>query len=106
MNYSSLNTMQREQVAFLFCDEIFGTNPNEYEYELNGETVVGRCKLTAISSELLAHVRKAHAVAVNVVVRDTPSRYVTLEMSRTAQITIEEIARSILARLVTNQVEA
>lgn len=100
MNYQSLTPLQREQVAFLFCDDLFGTDPNGYEYELIGECVIGRVKLTAISSQLLAHVRKPHAVAVNVAVRDVPSAFVTVEMSRDAEIAIKEIARSVVARLI------
>lgn len=100
MIYSSLTPAQREQAAFLFADDIFGTDPNAYEYELTGEMVTGRIQLAAISSELLTHVRKPHAVAVNVAVREVPCQFVTVEMDRTATITIQEIARNIVAQLI------
>jgi len=99
MNYSSLTPAQREHVAFLFADEIFGTDPNGYEYELIGEMVVGRVK-TVISDQSSVHVRKPHAVAVNVAVREVPSAFVTVECQRDAEIAIKEIARSVVARLI------
>jgi hypothetical protein len=100
MTYQSLTPAQRDQAAFLFADDIFGTDPNAYEYELTGAMVTGRIQRTAINSKLLAHARKPHAVAVNVAVRDIPGQFVTVEMDRTATTTIQEIARNVVARLV------
>lgn len=107
MIYSSLTPAQRDQVAFLFADEIFGTDPSAYEYELTGETVTGRVRLSALSGQRSVHVRKPHSVTVNVAVRDVPEALVTVEMRRDAQMSIQQIARNVVARLIqSNQVEA
>ena len=106
MNYQSLTPLQREHVAFLFADEIFGTDPNGYEYELMGEMVIGRAKISRSARNDNVHVRKAHAVAVNVAVREVPSAFVRVECQRDAEIAIKEIARNIIARLISQPVEA
>lgn len=104
MNYQSLTPAQRDQVVFLFADEIFGTDPNDYEYELIGEMVTWRSRLNAEGR--MQNVRKPHSIAVNVAVREVPSAFVRVECQRDAEYAIQQIARSVVARLIqVNSVE-
>lgn len=96
--YASLSAAQQAQAAWLFADELMGTNQHEYEYELMGETVIGRVRIDGNSDGV--HARKPHAIAVNIAVRDA---IVTVEMKRDAEFTIKELARKISARLIQSQ---
>ncbi len=104
MNYSSLTPAQHEQVAFLFADDLFGTDPAAYEYELLGDTVIARARLDR--SPLCANVRKPRTVRVNVCVREVPDAFLTVEADREIKYAIREIARSVVKRLIYQPVEA
>lgn len=96
MNYTSLTDAQREQVAFLFCDGFFDTDPHVYEYELTGETVTGRRQ--AEKAEGRTHAKKARQVGVMF-----STRYIA---SDKALVTYRELARQIVARMVQIRQEA
>lgn len=103
MNYSTLTPTQREQVDYLFADAIFGTDVNAFDYEIKGDTVIGRAQILRSAQDDKAHVRKPHTVSVNVCVREVPSAFITLEMSRNAETTIKELARSVVERMIQSQ---
>jgi hypothetical protein len=96
MNYTSLTDAQRKQVAFLFCDEIFHTDPSEYEYELTGETVTGRSRIAQKDGAEAIHAKKARKVQVSI----TVNVIATEDGQRAAAMTIKELARAIVARMI------
>jgi len=102
--YSTLTAAQREQVQYLFADEHFGTDPNAFEYQLRGESVIGRGSLTANRSTLKA--RKPHTVRLNVLTQEVPDQYITVEMIRNSQQAITDIAREIAGRMIRIQKDA
>jgi hypothetical protein len=95
MLYASLTEAQREQVAFLFCDELFHTDPSEYEYELTGETVTGRRKAEGGRMNAI-HSKKARKAQVHITVNVTANE----EGQRAAAMAIKELARNIVARMI------
>jgi hypothetical protein len=100
--YSTLTAPQRERADYLFADAIFGTNPHAYEYELKGDDVIGRSRLNK-NGEGAVHARKPRTVQVNVFTQEVPTAYITLEMDRHAEYAIQDLARSIVKRLVETQ---
>ena len=103
MQYQVLTSAQQSQVEYLFADAFFGTDANSFEYEVQHGEVIGRAKLKAISSELLATARKPHTIRINVAVRDIPAELVTVEMQRDAAYTIQFIARNLVEQLIKSQ---
>ena len=101
--FTSLDAAQQAQAAYLFADDVFGTDVNAYEYELEAGKVIGRARLAANSSPLNAHVRKPRTISVNVCTREVPAEMVTVEMDRNANYAIQSIARNIAARLIQSQ---
>jgi len=101
MIFSSLTPTQQDQAAYLFADEIFGTDASAFDYEVQDNNVIGRTKLNANSQQL--SVRKPHTVLVNVSVREVPAEFVTIEMDRQSAYAIQSIARSVVARLIQSQ---
>jgi len=99
--YSSLDAAQQAQAAYLFADDVFGTDANAYEYELEAGKVIGRARLTVTSLSL--NVRKPRTISVNVCTREVPAEMVTVEMDRNADYAIQSIARNIAARLIQSQ---
>lgn len=97
---SALTPRQREQAATLFFDEIFGTNPDDFEYELNGDDVAGRKRLHATNETP----RKPRHVDVTMSVMDAPN--VTDGQIRAMEIVYQSMARRIVQRLVSQTVEA
>jgi len=100
MNYQSLTSQQRAQVAYLFADDVFGADPSAYEYEVNGGMVAGR---TAISDQRPAVRKKPHNIAAHVTVRETPEAYVTTQAQRETDLAIQSIARSVVERIIKSQ---
>lgn len=103
MKYQSLTPAQVEQVRFLFADELIGTDPRGYEYEIQGEEVIARIANDQHTTKV--HIRKAHTVTMKVAVMDLPDQFVTVEMSRSARVTVNEIARSVLENVRARKLE-
>jgi hypothetical protein len=99
--YASLTPAQQAQAAYLFADELMGSDPTLYEYELIGETVVGRAAISDQRSAVNA--RKPHIVAVNVAVREVPDAFITVEMMRRSDVTFQSLARRVVERIIQNQ---
>jgi hypothetical protein len=100
MQYQSLTPAQQTQAAYLFADEVFGTDAYGFDYEISNGTVIGRACLDKHTD---LNARKPHTVSVNVCVREVPAEMVTIEMDRNANATIQSIARSVVARLIQSQ---
>jgi hypothetical protein len=98
--FISLTTTQREQVDYLFADAIFGTDVNAFDYEIRDDNVIGRSRIDNKRDVIM---RKPHTVSVNMCVREIPSAFITLEMSRNAETTIKELARSVVERMIKSQ---
>ena len=101
MNYQSLTTAQRDQVAYLFADDVFGEDPSAYEYEVNGGMVAGRSRIAENSGAV--HAKKARNIAACITVRETPEAYVTKQSQRETAYAIQSIARSVVERLIKSQ---
>jgi len=101
MNYSTLTAAQLAQVAYLFADDAFGTDPNAYDYETKGNDVTGRACIARNGDGI--HNRKPHKVSVNVAVRNVPDEFVTVEMSRNAAQAFQDIARNVVERMIQSQ---
>ena len=99
--FNSLDAAQQAQAAYLFADDVFGTDANAYEYELEAGKVIGHSQLTANSLSL--NVRKPRTISINVCTREVPAEMVTVEMDRNANYAIQSIARNIVARLIQSQ---
>lgn len=91
-SYSSLTDTQREQVRFLFCDDLFGTKPESYEYELTGETVTRR--KAVISKQSPVHARKPRKVKTMMQVIEIA------DADHSAEAVIKDMARRVVARLI------
>ena len=50
MNYQSLTSKQQDQVAYLFADECFHSDPKAYDYEVIHDLVVSRTALIAVTA--------------------------------------------------------
>jgi hypothetical protein len=103
MNYSTLTPAQQAQAAYLFADDVFGTDPNAYDYEVNGKDIIGRSCIAHNSDRI--HARKPHSVSVNVAVRQVPDEFITSEMSRNAEQAINDFARSAVERITQSQTQ-
>ena len=101
--YSSLDAAQQAQAAYLFADDVFGSDVAAFDYEISDGKIIGRARLAANSSPLNAHVRKPRTISVNVCTREVPAEMVTVEMDRNANYAIQSIARNIAARLIQSQ---
>lgn len=102
MIHSSLTHAQRAQVAYLFADDAFGTDASAYEYETEGDKVTGRSRIAKDGEH--RGKRKPHHVAVRVEVREVHSPFVTGQMQRDAQVTYQVIARSVVERIINQEV--
>ena len=63
MNYLSLTHAQRARVEYLFADDVFGTDPTSYEYEVNARgEVTGRTRISRSGREETMSKRQPSAV--------------------------------------------
>lgn len=92
--YSSLTPAQRQQVAELFLDDVFGNDPTAFEYLIQDGNVTGRAKVTTPISA--ARARKARNIRATVTVREAPG---TADDQRAARYVIQSIARSVVERI-------
>lgn len=91
MNYSSLTPNQREQVAYLFADEFFGTDAGAYLYEVKDGVVTGRTR-----TGTPAHRAKQSAP---VMVKMIEEVHVTNEMLMSAHMAMDALAASAAGRM-------
>jgi hypothetical protein len=101
MIYSSLTPAQQTQAAYLFADEVFGTDAHDFDYEIKDNAIIGRSRI--VKNGDAVHNRKPHTVSVNMCVRDVPAEFVTVEMDRNAAYAIQTIARNIVERMIQSQ---
>lgn len=92
--------------GYLFVDEHFGTDPHAYDYELEGDEVIGRSRIARNGDEISnVHARKPHTVKLNVAVKEVPEQFVTVEMNRNATLAIQAIARRMVERIAIQQTQ-
>jgi hypothetical protein len=96
-HYNALTVTQKSQVTFLFCDEIFGTDPTLYDYELVGQVVKGRVKI-----EMQSEKRDKTRVSASVSVMVMP--FITDEMLRRRDAALRSLAKRIVERMVEQNV--
>lgn len=111
-HYSALTPAQQARAQYLFADALLGTDPSAYEYQLRGEDVIGRARVTSLQSPASSHqspasanVRKPHSVRLNVAIQEVPETYITVEMIRNTEQAIQEIARSLAAAMLQTQTQ-
>jgi len=95
--YTALTTDQQARVAYLFADEIFGTDAHAYRYEVDASgDITGRTPLTTPpaaraqqSAPVMVHTQEAH-------VTDLMISHARMNMDALAASIAESIFRSTL----------
>jgi hypothetical protein len=64
--YSSLTPEQRDHVASLFMDALFGTDPNDYLYELKGDVLQSQRTPLEKGTWHCGKIRQVHVTATNI----------------------------------------
>ncbi len=90
LSYSELNDQQLKQVAYLFADSFFVTDPAAFVYELD---IHGNVRGRAITGEQLKN--KKRAVLAPVIVTATQEVNITEEIIRHTRMSMDALAASI-----------
>jgi len=93
--FSFLTPAQREQVAHIFYDDLFGTDPAHFEYLVKDGQACNRYRAAEYSDVINVHIRKPRNVAMSMMVRD-------VEGGDTYDV-IKSIARSVVEHMAIQQ---
>lgn len=98
--YDTLTKEQIEQVDYLFADEIFGTDPNAYLYELSNGKITGR-RINGTQTKKQGRAQRSAPVIVHK--REEPN--ITPELIDRANMSMEALAVSIAEKLFMQEQE-
>lgn len=97
--YEALNEKQAAQVAYLFCDELFATDPRAYLYELDREgDVCTRTLINPVSPE-----RAQHKPTVKLIAQ--VDAYPSQEALDRAAAAMDSLAASLAEQIYQHQME-
>jgi hypothetical protein len=98
--FSELTDDQRAQVAYLFADQIFGTDVNAFAYELNekGE-VKGRSRIAQSGCAEVKRSRQNSPVIVHMI----EEVHITEDMINRVNMSMDALAASIAQRIYQSQ---